>query len=55
MYVINTRSPVYVLYACLDTTHVPLHSSVLFGMVLKPSVVHLSTEELKKLLVPKTH
>ena len=55
MHVVNISSPVYVFYASLDITHVPLQGSVLFCWVLKPSGVQLNMEELKKMLVPKTH
>ena len=55
MCVNNLSSPVYVFYASLDITHVPLQVSVLFHMVLKPSGVQLNMEELKNMLVPKTH
>ena len=55
MYVNNISSPVYVFYASLNITHVPLQSSVLFRMVLKPIGVHLNTEELKMMLEPKLH
>ena len=55
MYVDNISSPAYVLYTSLDITHVPLQRGALVRMVLKPTGVHLNTEELKKMLVPKTH
>ena len=48
MYVNNISSPVNVFYASLGITHVSLQNIVFFRMVLKPSEVHLNTEELKK-------